>query len=75
MDADSRWGEIIAAEPWRAPALESDFRQLVDGVAFDMGDGRAARLRCVGNGVVALQAAMAVVLLARRSGIFGYKHG
>lgn len=69
--ADQRWSSILAEHPELAPALEPDFRQLVDGVAFDMGDSRSARLRCVGNGVVPLQAAAAVVVLARRSGMFG----
>lgn len=67
--ADSRWADILAAHPYFAPALESAFRSVVDGVAFDMGDSRSARLRCVGNGVVPLQAATAVVVLARRAGI------
>ncbi|MBL8469675.1 DNA cytosine methyltransferase [Methyloversatilis discipulorum] len=67
--ADSRWADILAAHPYLAPALEPAFRELVDGVAFDMGDSRSARLRCVGNGVVPLQAATAVVVLARRAGI------
>lgn len=68
--ADSRWPEILAAHPCLAPALEPTFRSVVDGVAFDMGDSRSARLRCVGNGVVPLQAAAAVVVLARRAGTF-----
>lgn len=69
--ADQRWSSILAEHPELAPSLEPDFRQLVDGVAFDMGDSRSARLRCAGNGVVPLQAAAALVVLARRSGIFG----
>lgn len=68
--ADIRWVDILAAHHYLAPALEPAFRELVDGVAFDMGDSRSARLRCVGNGVVPLQAAAAVVVLARRTGIF-----
>lgn len=64
------WEWIIKTSPWLSPALEPDFRQLVDGVAFDMGDSRSARLRCVGNGVVPLQAAAALVVLARRAGFF-----
>jgi hypothetical protein len=42
---------------------------MVNGLAFDMGDSRAARLKCVGNGVVALQAAAGFVLLVRRAGV------
>ncbi|MFZ6732495.1 DNA cytosine methyltransferase [Undibacterium sp. Ji42W] len=68
--ADARWGEILEQRPELAPALESTFCDLVNGVAYHMDDSRASRLRCVGNGVVALCAATALVLLARRSGIF-----
>ena len=67
--SDGRWPGLIAAFPWLAPALESTFRGVVNGLAFDMGDSRAARLKCVGNGVVPLCAATAFVLLARRAGI------
>lgn len=69
--ADQRWAAILADHPHAAPALEPGFRELVDGVAFYMGDSRSARLRCVGNGVVPLQAAAALIVLARRSGVFG----
>lgn len=68
--ADTRWAGIIAEHPELAPALEPGFRCVVDGLAFDMGDSRAARLKCVGNGVVAACAATAVVILARRAGLF-----
>lgn len=67
---DPRWSAIIGQYPECAPALEPTFRKLVNGLAFDMDDSRAARLKCVGNGVVPLQAAVAFVVLARRSGIF-----
>jgi len=68
--SDTRWPGLIARFPWLAPALESTFRGVVNGLAFDMGDCRAARVKCVGNGVVPLCAATAFVLLALRSGIF-----
>ena len=68
--ADDRWGEILERRPELAPALESSFCDLVNGLAYHMDDSRAARLRCVGNGVVALCAATALVLLVRRSGMF-----
>jgi len=68
--SDPRWAAILREHPHLAPALEPAFRCVVDGLAFDMGDSRAARLKCVGNGVVALQCAAAVVVLARRAGIF-----
>lgn len=69
--ADERWSGIVSQ--WRefSPALEPDFWGMVDGVAFSMDESRAARLRCIGNGVVALCAVTAFVILARRAGIFG----
>lgn len=68
--ADARWRDILDEFPEVAPALEPAFRRVVNGLAFDMGDSRAARLKCVGNGVVALSASAAFVVLARRAGIF-----
>jgi len=67
--ADQRWSGIVSQ--WRefSPALEPDFRGMADGVAFAMDESRAARLRCIGNGVVPIQAAAAVVVLAGRAGI------
>ncbi len=67
--SDQRWDEIIREHPERAPALESSFCKLVNGLAFAMDDCRAARLKCVGNGVVALQAGYAAAVLIKRSGI------
>lgn len=67
--ADPRWAAIIDRHPELAPALEPAFRRLVNGLAFDMGDSRAARLKCVGNGAVPLCAAVATVVLLQRAGI------
>lgn len=67
--SDTAWGHIIARQPELAPALEPAFRGVVNGLAFDMDDSRAARLKCVGNGVVPLCAAAAFVVLFQRSGI------
>lgn len=67
---DPEWQHILANFPELAPALEPTFCKLVDGLAFGMDDSRAARLKCIGNGVVPLQAAVAFVVLARRAGIF-----
>lgn len=68
--SDQRWPGIIAERPDLAPATaKSDVRGMADGLASGMDDCRADRLRCVGNGVVALQAGLAVVVLARRLGI------
>lgn len=66
--ADMRWAGILAGSPHLAPALEPTFRSVVNGLAFNMDDCRAARLKCVGNGVVPLAAAAAVVMLLRRAG-------
>lgn len=85
--SDQSWFDIIAVEPWLAPALsieeqheaaeiagaaaEPVFCGMVDGLAAGLDfTNRARKLRCVGNGVVPLQAATAFVLLALRSGIF-----
>lgn len=67
--ADGRWASIISHHPHLAPALEPGFRSVVNGLAFDMDDCRAQRLKCVGNGVVALCAAASAVVLVRRSGV------
>lgn len=67
--SDPGWADIIREHPHLAPALEHTFRGVVNGLAFDMGDCRAARLKCVGNGVVAAQAGCATAILIRRSGI------
>ena len=68
---DDRWSGILAERPDLAPALERPIRGVVDGVESDLDGPRALALRCVGNGVVALQAAAATVVLVRRAGIFG----
>lgn len=83
--ADEAWGRILSSAPWLAPALsieeqhdahaafeaaQSVLRGVADGVASRLDfDFRAQRLRSLGNGVVALQAAAAFVVLARRSGL------
>lgn len=84
--SDARWAGIIAEYPWLAPALsieeehdakaayakaQSVLRGEPDGVEAGLDfDHRQPRLKCIGNGVVALQAAAALVVLARRAGIF-----
>jgi DNA (cytosine-5)-methyltransferase 1 len=64
-DADT-WSAILEQRPHLAPAVEPGFRVLADGVARVVDASRADQLRCVGNGVVALQAATAARLLLRR---------
>ncbi|HUV69438.1 MAG TPA: DNA cytosine methyltransferase [Terracidiphilus sp.] len=65
--SDPRWAGILGQHPELAPALEPTFRGVVNGLAFDMGDSRAARLKCAGNGVVPATAGCAFVILARRT--------
>jgi len=85
--SDAAWSDILAEQPWYRPALSIEgehdaaaafaatqpvFRGMADGLAAGLDFGsRAPRLKCVGNGVVALCAATAFVVLARRAGIFG----
>ena len=68
--ADARWPAILREWPGLAPALdktaESGLRRVADGLADRSHDCRAQRLKCVGNGVVALCAAAAVVQLVQR---------
>ncbi len=66
-DSDE-WGEVIEEVPQLAPAVEPGFCVLVDGVAVVVDQGRTDQLRCSGNGVVALQAAVAATILDRRAG-------
>jgi hypothetical protein len=77
MDGDGRvfapgpgdaveWQRILSRKPWLAPAVEPGVCVHVDGVALVVDAGRADQLRCGGNGVVALQAAVALTELLRR---------
>lgn len=67
-DADD-WLEIIRRAPHLAPATQSGVRCVVDGHAVVVGASRADQLRAIGNGVVALQAAVAVRFLLRTLGV------
>ena len=64
---DHRWAEIVANRPDLAPAVEPGVRMLADGMAYLVDESRAHQLRQVGNGVVPLQAAVALVELVRRA--------
>jgi DNA (cytosine-5)-methyltransferase 1 len=70
---DPSWPAILERWPELAPAIdkatEPGLCGVADGLASGAHDSRAARLRCGGNGVVALQAAVAVVRLLRRAGM------
>lgn len=64
---DPRWAGIVANRPDLAPAVEPGVRMLADGMAYLVDESRAHQLRQVGNGVVPLQAAVALVELVRRA--------
>ncbi|WP_284393573.1 DNA cytosine methyltransferase [Acidovorax sp. SUPP2825] len=64
---DPRWAGFVAHRPDLAPAVEPGVRMLVDGMAYLVDESRAHQLRQVGNGVVPLQAAAALVELVRRA--------
>lgn len=60
------WRRILADHPHLAPAVEPNVCRVPYGLDAWVDDSRADKLRCVGNGVVVLQAAIAfTVLLAR----------
>lgn len=63
------WPGIIDRFPHLAPATEPGVRGLVDGNPLVVDESRSHQLRAIGNGVVPLQAAVALVTLVRRSGI------
>ena len=64
---DPRWAAIVANRPDLTPAVEPGVRMLADGMAYLVDESRAHQLRQVGNGVVPIQAACAVVELVRRA--------
>lgn len=64
---DPRWPALVADRPDLAPAVEPGVRMLADGMAHLVDESRAHQLRQVGNGVVPLQAAAALVELLRRA--------
>ena len=63
------WGTVVANAPHLAPAIEPGLRVLVDGLAYVVDESRADQLQCAGNGVVALQAAVAFAVLLGRLGV------
>jgi site-specific DNA-cytosine methylase len=62
------WGRVVADGSYdhRAPATKPGVRVLVDGDALVVDASRTDQLRCAGNAVVALQAAVALVESLRR---------
>jgi DNA (cytosine-5)-methyltransferase 1 len=67
------WGDILRPDWHLAPALEPGVCVLVDGLAVALDASRAEQLRAAGNGVVALQAAVAYGVLFER--LLGGKGG
>jgi site-specific DNA-cytosine methylase len=61
-----RWPAIIANDPHLAPAIEPGLCVLVDGCSVVADESRADQLRCGGNGVVPLCAALAFSILLDR---------
>ena len=57
------WLATLANSPHLAPAIEPGFCLLADGFTWIVDASRADQLRCCGNGVVPLQAAVAFVEL------------
>ena len=64
---DPRWTAIVSNRPDLAPAVEPGVRMLADGMAYLVDESRSHQLRQVGNGVVPLQAAVAIIELVRRA--------
>ncbi|WP_245711372.1 DNA cytosine methyltransferase [Paracidovorax valerianellae] len=64
---DPRWAGVIDHRPELAPAVEPGVCLLANGMAYLVDESRAHQLRQVGNGVVPLQAAVALVELVRRA--------
>lgn len=65
------WGRVVedGSADFRAPAIKPGLRLLVNGVALVVDESRRDQLRAGGNGVVPLEAAFALVVLARKAGL------
>lgn len=69
--SDPEWRRIAAEAPWLWPNMGAEplVRSVDHGHAAAMVASRTDRIRCVGNGVVPLSAALAFAILARRLGL------
>jgi DNA (cytosine-5)-methyltransferase 1 len=65
-DSDLWERTVRSQNPQLWPKLEPGFRVLVDGLALVVDENRSNQLRCAGNGVVALQGAVAFAELFQR---------
>lgn len=63
------WRELLRTQPHLAPAIEPGFCVRVDELAVVVDEARTDQLRAGGNGVVALQGAVAFRVLAKRAGL------
>ncbi len=66
--AFGEWSEILAHSPHLSPSVKPRLRIMVDGMAVVVDKSRTDQLRCSGNGVVDLQAAVALSVLDERLG-------
>ena len=64
--SDGRWPKIIRESPYLAPAVEPNVCRVPYGANIWVDNSRADKLRCVGNSVVPLQAAVAFAKLLGR---------
>ena len=67
-DTDA-WRAVLENHPHLEPAVEPGVRLLADELAVVLDESRADQLRCSGNGVVPLQAAVALRTLMQRAGL------
>jgi DNA (cytosine-5)-methyltransferase 1 len=68
-DRFSEWAAVLKLHPHLAPAVESGFRCVADGIPVVVDGDRADQIGALGNAVVPLQAAVALALLLERAGI------
>lgn len=72
--AFDEWNDVLGRYSWLAPAIaeeevKPDIRFMANGLASLVVQQRTDALRMLGNGVVVVQAADALTILARRAGI------
>ena len=59
------WAGVLSIAPHLEPAIEPEFRCVVDGVSVVLDESRADQIRCAGNAVVVAQAYVAFRQLLR----------
>jgi DNA (cytosine-5)-methyltransferase 1 len=63
------WRAVLEHYPHLPPAIESGVCVLVNGMAVVVDEDRSHQLRCTGNGVIPIQAAIAFIHLAQILGV------